>query len=228
MKKALICSAFAAAIVFSGFAQSEKDGQPKTNPDASMMQVAGQLVKYGYQKGEALPLIQAVEIYQRIGGTEKQSAKTTETNESSTTAETSENQEKVSSVSYDINQLLADATELSDGNANLLGLIDNLKNSATRGATKNYDVHVDRVNAHSTDTYNIRFFGGEEAIVVVSGDGDTDLDLEIYDSNGNLVASDMDYTDDCVCVWTPRWTGNFTIKIINRGNVYNKYRMAIN
>lgn len=131
-------------------------------------------------------------------------------------------------MTYDIAKLLADATEFADGDATYLALIESAKHNATRGATKDYAAHTDRVRAHDTDVYKIRFRGGERACVVVSGDGDTDLDLYIYDEYGNLITKDIDYSDDCVCVWNPRWTGEFTIKIVNRGDVYNRYVMAVN
>jgi hypothetical protein len=86
---------------------------------------------------------------------------------------------------------------------------------------------VERVSANSTDVYNVTFIGGEPAEVFVVGDGDTDLDLFIYDENGNLIDSDTDNTDVCLCEWTPRWTGRFTIKIRNYGSVYNEYTMLI-
>jgi hypothetical protein len=85
--------------------------------------------------------------------------------------------------------------------------------------------HVDRVMARSTDSYNVVFRAGETARVQVIGDGDTALDLYVYDQNGNLVASDTDYTDDCIVSWTPRWTGVFYIRIVNRGSVYNQYTL---
>ena len=86
---------------------------------------------------------------------------------------------------------------------------------------------VERVSANSTDVYNVTFIGGEPAEVFLVGDGDTDLDLFIYDENGNLIDSDTDNTDVCLCEWTPRWTGRFTIKIRNYGSVYNEYTMLI-
>ena len=70
------------------------------------------------------------------------------------------------------------------------------------------------------------FRSGQEAWVYVSGDGDTDLDLYIYDENGNLIDSDTDSTDECLCTFTPRWTGQFKIKIKNYGNVYNEYQIT--
>ena len=87
---------------------------------------------------------------------------------------------------------------------------------------------VDTVRAYSSDSYTLTFRGDERATVIVSGDGDTDLDLFVYDANGNLVASDDDFTDDCVASWVPRWTGQFRIVIRNRGEVFNTYRMLTN
>jgi hypothetical protein len=85
-----------------------------------------------------------------------------------------------------------------------------------------------RCNANSSVTYEVAFRGGEQARVVVDGDGDTDLDLYIYDENGNLITKDDDNTDYCICTWTPKWTGKFTIRIVNRGNVYNEYTLRTN
>ncbi len=218
MKKTIIAALTAVVCGLSAMAQEKNPSDTVALPqDVQMMRVAGELVKYGYDKSQALPLIQAVEIYQAVGEGNFDGEKTN-----------SESATKDSSVSYDINQIIADAAELADGDPNLVALVENLKNKATRGATSNYAVHRDCVRANSSDEYRIQFRGGETAIVVVSGDGDTDLDLYVYDRNGNLVCSDTDYSDDCVAVWNPRYTQTYTIKIKNRGKIANVYRMAVN
>jgi len=188
---------------------------------ATMLEVAGQLVKYGYAENEALPLIQAADIYQSFSG------KSLEAKPEKTGA-VSEDTKTDNNVNFDVAKLLADATTIADGDATLLALIQNVRDNATRGAVKNYAVTTEKVAAGGTDTYKIKFRGGERACVIVSGDGDTDLDLYIYDSYGNLVCSDVDLTDDCVCIWTPRYTETFTIKIKNYGHVYNRYQIGIN
>ena len=83
------------------------------------------------------------------------------------------------------------------------------------------------VNAHSTDTYQVTLRAHESTLITLRGDGDTDLDLYIYDENGNLVDVDNDYTDRCVCEVVPKWTGRFTIKVVNRGRVYNRYTLDV-
>jgi hypothetical protein len=85
----------------------------------------------------------------------------------------------------------------------------------------------DNVQAYSTNIYRVSFYGGELARVRVIGDGDTDLDLYVLDENGHVVAADTDYTDTCVVVWQPRWTGRFTIRVVNCGSVYNHFALAV-
>lgn len=87
---------------------------------------------------------------------------------------------------------------------------------------------MDRVQAFDTDVYAMQFAGGRTARIVVDGDGDTDLDLFVYDEFGNLIDSDTDGTDYCVASWTPAWTGTFRIEIRNFGDVYNQYRIQTN
>jgi hypothetical protein len=87
--------------------------------------------------------------------------------------------------------------------------------------------HDDIVNAVTTDVYHETFRAGETALITVSGDGDTDLDLYVYDENGYLIASDTDLTDQCVVSFTPLWTGSFTIKVRNLGSVWNAYTVCM-
>jgi hypothetical protein len=76
--------------------------------------------------------------------------------------------------------------------------------------------------------YTLAFRAGELAEVAVSGDGDTDLDLYILDQNNNLIVYDEGYTDQCYVRFVPKWTGNFSIVVKNRGRVWNRYQIATN
>lgn len=86
----------------------------------------------------------------------------------------------------------------------------------------------ERVNAHGTTYYYVDFYAGELAQVGLIGDGDTDLDLYVYDENGNLIASDTAYGDVCYCEWVPLWTGTFRIEVVNLGSVYNIFDIETN
>jgi len=213
-------------ISMSAFAQEQNqpgaDFDPKaTSEVAQQLALANQLVKYGYETKTALPLIQAVQIYKKLNVTTEAKEKTTEG-----TATQAENITKTDVVSFDETKILEDATTFAAGNKNLLALINDAK-KASRSPVNGVIRHTDRVNANSTDVYTVRCRGGEPTTVIVSGDGDTDLDLYVYDANGNLGAYDNDGTDDCVVTFTPRYTGSFKIKIKNLGRVYNQYNMLI-
>lgn len=84
-----------------------------------------------------------------------------------------------------------------------------------------------QVAGHSADVYNVKFRDGESAIVAMTSDGDTDLDLYVYDEKGNLICQDTDCTDSPICEWTPARTGLFRIKVVNRGNVFSTYELVI-
>ena len=99
--------------------------------------------------------------------------------------------------------------------------------SANAGAVGGPRIALDRVaDAYGIVSYDISFYGGETASVLIEGDGDTDLDFYVYDRYGNLITSDTDGTDLCVLRFTPFWTDAFRIVIVNRGPVYNRYSLA--
>ena len=126
---------------------------------------------------------------------------------------------------------MADARVLAGDDATLLAMADRVTAQlaeAVRGAVGGPKRISASVSAHSYIMYTISFRGGELAEVAVCGDHDTDLDLYVYDENGNLICSDTDYSDVCYVTFYPRWTGSFYVKIVNRGNVYNRFTLATN
>jgi hypothetical protein len=84
-----------------------------------------------------------------------------------------------------------------------------------------------RVYGGYTDNWPICLSARDATTVLVVGDGDTDLDLYVYDENGYLIDSDTDATDRCIVSWTPRWDGCFMVKVVNRGRVYNAYSLTV-
>jgi hypothetical protein len=103
------------------------------------------------------------------------------------------------------------------------GLLTDTLQASPPGGEK-YDVHL--VEARATDIFYVSFYGDELAVVAIAGDGDTDLDLYVYDENGILIASDTDSTDTCVVRFWPKWTGAFRIEVRNLGPVGNRYEIA--
>lgn len=202
-------------------AQEEKEALtiPKTE---NTMRMAAELSKYGYANHDALSLVQAARLAKEVGLAPTEKEKTSEPSE-----DIADSGSKTGNISLDSQKLLADAASMSGDDPLILAIIEDV-NSNTRGAVGGPSYSNSSVKAKGTDVYKEKFYAGEQAAVIVIGDGDTDLDLYIYDANGNLITSDTDYSDDCVCTWTPKWTGTFTIKIVNRGNVYNRYVLRTN
>ena len=221
MKKILTFIAF--ILPMAVMAQEEKDTTVVIPQSENTLRVAAELSKYGYANNDALSLIQAARLSKQAGFTREDKKK----DEVEEMRPAPESGKKGGQVSLDPTKLLADAKAMADNDGVLLALIDDV-NSNVRGAVGGPKYAYGTVGAGSTDVYNITFRGGELAMVIVIGDGDTDLDVYVYDNNSNLITSETDYSDDCVCSWTPRWTGNFKIKIKNRGNVYNNYVLRTN
>lgn len=215
-------------VSISAFAQQNQpsaDTNPKDVSDnAQLISTAAQLVQYGYQTKSALPLIQAVQIFKSLN---LSAATDGITPESDGSTMTSGSVAKKDVVSYDEKKLLADATTFADGNKNLLALIKDTE-KATRGAVGGAIARHSCVRGGYTDTWTLQFRGQQQAYVCVNGDGDTDLDLYVYDANGNLITYDDDGVDLCVCRFTPRWTGTFRIKVVNRGRIANCYDIVTN
>jgi len=84
-----------------------------------------------------------------------------------------------------------------------------------------------RVNANSTDVYKVDCWGDEVTAIRIQGDGDTDLDLYVYDEAGNLISSGTGYTDCEEVQVQPFYRQTMTIKVVNRGSVYNAYTIRV-
>lgn len=194
--------------------------------EISALRIAMDLAKYGYETESPSALIESANI---LASTPTQAFEA----EVEKGTENANEKEKVEKGQLSPAQLIAAARELTD-DTNLLAMADNVtaklnaQAEGTRGAMGGPKYDRGSVSAHSYTYYNQKFWANELAEVAVSGDGDTDLDLYVYDENGNLIASDTDYTDDCYVRFCPRWTGLFRIKIVNRGGVYNNYAIVTN
>ena len=191
----------------------------------SALRLATDLVKYGYAQQSALSLAEALQI---INENPTQPLKAEREGEA---ADISKSEGKSGKVSLDYDKILADAKALAEGDETITKLLAQIEENgkvnhrgAVNGPSRTYEV----VNGNSTHTYQISFTAGFLAEIAVSGDGDTDLDLYVYDSNGNYITGDESYSDDCYVRWRPAWTGRFIVKVVNRGPLYNRYVLLTN
>lgn len=217
----------ASLIVLSlaALAQEEKPvSDKKASPELSALQTAASLAKYGYDNYSATALIEAAKI---ISETPVQ-----ELDAKETPGEPQQVEEKPTRLRMNPAQLLADAKKYAGRDkvvVNYAKQVEKMVNSGgTRGAVGGPRYGEGRVYGKTYKDYEVKFWASELAEVIVIGDGDNDLDLYIYDQNGNLIASDTDYTDQCVCRWVPAWTGAFRIRIVNRGAIYSDFAIATN
>lgn len=224
MKKLLLIACLC-SLTFAAFAQDEKPESNKAaSPEMSALQTAAGLAKYGYANYSATALVEAAKIFSETQtqpmGVEAERGKTE-------TVEPKDN-----AVSFDPAQLLADAKKFVGKDKVVLAYVKQVEKSlgsgSTRGAVGGPKGQCDRVYGKDINSYQVKFWASELAEVCVSGDGDTDLDLYVYDADGNLIGSDTDYTDECVVRWVPAWTGTFIIKVVNRGVLYNNFAIWTN
>lgn len=216
------------AVSISSMAQTVEDKpeiKGETSESLAAVKLANELLRYGYENQSTLALLDALQIF-----SENPTQALNATKQGDAVDET-KNDGKKAKVSFDYDSVLADAKEFADGDPNLLALIDNIDaeaKGAQRGNINGPSRDYSSVNGKSHVDYTASFVADQLAEVLVSGDGDTDLDLYVYDSNNNLIASDTDYSDDCYVRWVPAWTGRYTIRIVNRGPVYNRFVILTN
>jgi hypothetical protein len=97
-----------------------------------------------------------------------------------------------------------------------------------RGAGGGPRERQSRVPPNGVDTYSIAFRGGEPAVVYVTGDGQSNLDLTVFDPNGRRIGLDAGPYDEGLVRWTPRVTGNYRVEVRNLGKVSNGYVLITN
>ncbi len=207
-------------------AQSEK---PLREADPSMemtaIKLATENARMGYELQEPLLLMSAAKILLEVPVSELKVIKLDE-------KPIKDGVEKESGFSeLNTTTLLKDALLFAQGNNLLVQSIEEMAKTAgtsTRGAIGGPYTLLKRVNNNSTNTYSVNFLAGELAEVAIIGDGDTDLDLLVFDQSGNLISADSDYTDRCYVSWIPKWTGEYTIVVKNLGSTFNEFILITN
>jgi hypothetical protein len=126
--------------------------------------------------------------------------------------------------------LLKAAATMVDADDPLSEIIAEMTEQAgttTRGATGGQVVRYATVANGYYQWWDLNFDGGEYGRVVVSGDGNSDLDCYAI-AGGAVVDSDEDNTDFCILEWWQVSTGPVQIQIHNRGSWPNAYVLVTN
>ena len=204
------------------YAQEKGSQQPVKymSQEIENMALAKELAAYGYANESAISLINAAQIVIDESASEAKVKETTRGGEDTGASE----------LTLDVEKLLTDAEAFADNDKNLKGVIKSMREltAASRGRVGGPGYVVDKVNGEEANMYAVEFTGGDAAEAAVVGDGSTDLDLYIFDADGNLIVMDEDAGDECYVMWKPRSTGVFVITILNRGSVYNEFALVTN
>lgn len=115
-------------------------------------------------------------------------------------------------------EMLAAARDLAGDRDDLLGLIADVEAEGSRGSIYGSGYYDGYIGGGQNLYYDEAFYGGEQAVITLQGHHPSDIDLWVYDEFGNLVCSSTGYSSYESCSWTPRWTGDFTVRVENEGH----------
>jgi len=197
------------------------------------LSLASDLVNYGQANKDAYSLVSAAKI---ILENPVQSARGNRVSaeEGSSDAPASARGEKSgSALDLDVKAILAEASKYTSDNSDLKAVIASLEKELNSRGSRGY-AGAGYVNgtwsipAYGSRTFKWTFTGGEVAEILFNGDDDTDLDFYVYDTDGNLLGSDIDATDYAYFSWYPPYTKQYVFKVVNRGSVYNNCRIVSN
>ena len=187
---------------------------------AKLYALSRDLVEYGRKNKDALSLIVAAGMRQQVS---LKAVDRKPKSDAATPAAADPTPELT------VDAILKEAQTMSGNDAMIASLAKDVTASASKGRSAGPGYNVVTIAGKSTDSYDlVKFDGGDYAEVYTEGSGRSNLDLYVYDENGNLICSDTDLSDIAYCGWTPRWSGGFTIKVVNRGTNSNKYALITN
>ncbi len=215
---------------------SKEKGKVGASSAVAMLDQAGELVQYARENESPVAMLAAVQMLERVRvqqGSERIGSKKTGLQREGEQVKEGKKGESPEPT-LDPQKLLAEAKPWAKGNQQLMTLLDaesaraKPASGGTLGSTQGVIAHPDAVRARSYDDYTISFYARQAARIAVIGDGDTDLDLIVYDENGHEITRDDDNSSTCAVSFTPRWTGPFRVRILNNGYVYSRYILMTN
>ena len=229
MKKLLTLSFMLVLLITSNlFCQNEEKAKRPADPSQALeaISMAKSIALIGYETQNPLYLINAAQLLIDNPTSVFQFETETEANPADLSVKT------VLMKDFNAKNLLNDAKLFTKGDDQMLQLIEKMEKNAnasiSRGAVGGAKSVNRTVDGEATNMYEVNFIEGELAEILVVGDGDTDLDLYVFDSLENLIEQDDDYTDRCYVSWVPKWTGKYIIVIKNLGPVYNNFTLMTN
>jgi hypothetical protein len=206
-------------------ADANIDRESKGVPDelTGLLRMSGDLAAWGRRTGDPLALIVAARL--RASVPEARAAAHVRSSDGSEAGAPA----KAETQAATVESMLAEARELAKGQPPLVAMIAEAAAIRPKGRTKGPASQTDRIAAGGKHVFrDVEFQGGAAAAVYIEGDGDSNLDLLVFDELDNEICAGTGYSDRELCRWTPRWTGPFRIEVRNAGGVVNQYRLFTN
>jgi hypothetical protein len=189
----------------SAKASAEKPKADEKAKAVARLAMAHELIAYGRETKSPESLILAAKI---LGSTQ--------TNTEEKKLELQEGQE-IKPIEVDPAKLLAEAKKMdgSDGVADLAAAVSKQLAERSRGSVGGPCSQFASVGGNGFAIFRGVYRGGELACASVVSFDNADLDLYVFDENGNLIAQDRGPCWSASCTWSPFWTGRFTLRVVN-------------
>ncbi len=223
MKKSLFILIISTLFISIASAQEEtKEDVTPESQDFARFQLAMSMARYGYDTYSPTALLEAATILDNVPIQPlKYESYTQEGGSGDKNAEEAR--------PFTVQQLLEDAKEYADGDEVVLEMISRITpRESHRGRAGGVGSISTSITSLTTDVYTIKYEGKNSAKVAITGNGLADLDLYVYDKDGELMGKATDATDACVVSWHPKSDEIFTIKIKNISSSNNSYTMITN
>jgi hypothetical protein len=220
----MLCAVLCTGAVF---AQDKKAPEPARaasaptgrQPAADLL-MAERLARYGDQMQDALALIVAARIKQETG--ERAAKREFQTRDGQGAASVK------GRADTSVQSLIARARTMAKGRADVIAFANEVESSRPRGRIEGPHISTSVIRGGATNTLSMQFEGGTRAVVGISGDGATDLDLYVVDEGGQRVCAAEGNGDDEICRFTPHFTATYRVEIKNLGKIANQYLFVSN
>ncbi len=207
--------------VIKAAAKGGSTGQanPGRHPVVDLL-MAERLARYGEHMQDSLALIVAARIKQETG--ERTAKREFQTTGGEGGASTSGRRDT------SVAGLTQRARTMAKGRADIVALANEVESARSRGRAEGPHVATSVIRGGALNALPLQFEGGVLAVVGVSGDGATDLDLFVLDESGKRVCASEGSGDDEICRFTPRSTSTYRIEVKNLGKIANQYLFVSN
>lgn len=187
---------------------------PADSP-VQLLDLSERLATYGRANKDALSLVVAAQIFKAAG------VKVVERKAVEASTEVVATPDDGLSVAG----LLREARAVSGNDETIVAIATDIEAAATKGRVGGVLSSSGQVNGRGVQVHAMSFQGERRAEIYLSGAGQGNLMLEVYDQGGHKMCLDV---RENLCDFTPFWTGDFTVKVVNGGAGPARYRLSTN